>query len=204
MRYLKARKHAILTALVATYFLFLNFILYQWFTQNFSIQSPIVKKQIVSPIPPKTPPGKPQGLTLPSVEKVALAEAPVVAEIESSEAQGLNDAQIAKLIKGKGWDYSIAIRVAKSENFWNLTESFDCVRDNAGTNDDGSIDYGIFEINTVHRPEVEAIYKMPFEEAMTDCERNIDYAYYYLYKTQGWNPWSAWKSGIYLNHTEEL
>ena len=111
------------------------------------------------------------------------------------------DQQIAKYIKSKDWPYFVAIRVAKSENAWNSTKSFDCKRIHANNN--GSFDYGIFQINTIHRVDVETIYNMSFEEAMTDCERNIDYAYK-MWSTQSWIPWVSYQNGHYLNHTDEL
>ncbi len=101
------------------------------------------------------------------------------------------DQTIADYIASKNWDYSTAIRLAKSENFWNLNKHFDCRRTNV--NKDGSIDRGIFQINSIHTD-------ISPEDAF-DCFKNIDYAYN-LWKRQGWYPWSAWLNGSYLAHNE--
>lgn len=113
----------------------------------------------------------------------------------------ITDQKIADYIRSKDWDYSIAIRIAKSENGWNSRKHFDCTINNAGTNRDGSIDYGIFQINNIHRAKIEAYYLRPFEEVVTNCFDNVDVAYD-IYKSSGWYPWSAYNNGSYLNHKE--
>lgn len=103
-----------------------------------------------------------------------------------------SDEKIAAYIKSKAWDYHIAIRVAKSENFWNLTKSFDCSRTHK--NGDGSLDIGIFQINSIHVDRFDL-------EKLKDCYYNIDAAFI-LEQEQGWHIWSAFSNGSYLNHTE--
>jgi hypothetical protein len=115
-----------------------------------------------------------------------------------SQQTDMSDKEIAAYIKGKSWDYSIAIRLAKSENFWNLTQSFNCLRTHTNTN--GSIDVGIFQINSIHTSNLAKL-GMTMED-MKDCKKNIDYAYG-MWKAQGgFQAWSAFVNGSYKNHSE--
>jgi hypothetical protein len=58
-------------------------------------------------------------------------------------------------------------------------------------NSDGTLDWGYFQINTVHlkRPGVNL-------RALLDCKANIDFAYQ-LYTERGFEPWSTYKDGAY-------
>lgn len=118
-----------------------------------------------------------------------------------------SDEEIVAYIRSKDWDDSTAIRVAKSENFFNLNNGFNCARVGETNQDESrSKDYGIFQINDYwHRDRVESIYNMPFEEAMKDCFKNIDYAFNYVYTSRGnWSAWSAHNNGSYLAHSDTL
>lgn len=59
-------------------------------------------------------------------------------------------------------------------------------------NSDGTLDWGYFQINTVHlqRPGVNL-------RDLLDCKANIDFAYL-LYQERGFAPWSTYNSGAYL------
>jgi hypothetical protein len=59
-------------------------------------------------------------------------------------------------------------------------------------NSDGTLDWGYFQINTVHlqRPGVNL-------RGLLDCKANIDFAYV-LYQERGFQPWSTYNSGAYL------
>jgi hypothetical protein len=59
-------------------------------------------------------------------------------------------------------------------------------------NTDGTLDWGYFQINTVHlkRPGVNL-------RALLDCKANIDFAYQ-LYSERGFQPWSTYNNGAYL------
>ena len=58
-------------------------------------------------------------------------------------------------------------------------------------NSDGTLDWGYFQINTVHltRPGVNL-------RDLLDCRANIDFAYR-LYQERGFQPWSTYNSGAY-------
>jgi hypothetical protein len=58
-------------------------------------------------------------------------------------------------------------------------------------NTDGTLDWGYFQINTVHlkRPGVNL-------RALLDCRANIDFAYQ-LYTERGFEPWSTYNNGAY-------
>jgi hypothetical protein len=58
-------------------------------------------------------------------------------------------------------------------------------------NTDGTLDWGYFQINTVHlkRPGVNL-------RALLDCRANIDFAYQ-LYTERGFEPWSTYKDGSF-------
>jgi hypothetical protein len=58
-------------------------------------------------------------------------------------------------------------------------------------NTDGTLDWGYFQINTVHlkRPGLNL-------RDLLDCKANIDFAYQ-LYVERGFDPWSTYKNGAY-------
>ncbi len=58
-------------------------------------------------------------------------------------------------------------------------------------NTDGTLDWGYFQINTVHlkRPGVNL-------HDLLDCKANIDFAYQ-LYTERGFQPWSTYNNGAY-------
>ena len=58
-------------------------------------------------------------------------------------------------------------------------------------NSDGTLDWGYFQINTVHlkRPGVNL-------RGLLDCRANIDFAYQ-LYTERGFEPWTTYRSGAY-------
>lgn len=52
----------------------------------------------------------------------------------------------------------------------------------------GTRDYGLFQINQIHRRRVEKLYGMPFEKAMHDPELNVRFAAL-KHAEEGWRPW---------------
>lgn len=65
-------------------------------------------------------------------------------------------------------------------------------------NSDGTLDWGYFQINTVHlkRPGVNL-------RGLLDCRANIDFAYQ-LYTERGFEPWTTYRDGAYLKYLRNL
>jgi hypothetical protein len=61
-------------------------------------------------------------------------------------------------------------------------------------NSDGTLDWGYFQINTVHlkRPGLNL-------RDLLDCKANIDFAYQ-LYTERGFEPWSTYKNSAYQQY----
>jgi len=107
-----------------------------------------------------------------------------------------DDQTIIDYIKSKDWDDATAIKIAKSENFWNKTKSFDCGRE-GGTNGNGTKDFGLWQINTIHITSG----AITIEDAK-DCFKATDFAYR-LYEARGnFTAWSAYNNLSYLGHSE--
>ena len=62
-------------------------------------------------------------------------------------------------------------------------------------NTDGTLDWGYFQINTVHlkRPGLNL-------RDLLDCRANIDFAFELYREHGGFTPWSTYKSGAYLRY----
>jgi hypothetical protein len=65
-------------------------------------------------------------------------------------------------------------------------------------NSDGTLDWGYFQINTVHlkRPGLNL-------RDLLDCKANIDFAYQLYQERQGFTPWSTYNSGAYRKFLHE-
>jgi hypothetical protein len=59
-------------------------------------------------------------------------------------------------------------------------------------NSDGTIDWGYFQINTVHLKRAGVNLR-----DLLDCKANIDFAYQ-LYTEKGFEPWTTYRTGAYL------
>jgi len=59
-------------------------------------------------------------------------------------------------------------------------------------NSDGTLDWGYFQINTVHLKRAGVNLR-----GLLDCKANIDFAYQ-LYTEQGFEPWTTYRDGAYL------
>ena len=62
-------------------------------------------------------------------------------------------------------------------------------------NTDGTLDWGYFQINTVHlkRPGLNL-------RDLLDCKANIDFAYRLYVEKGGFGPWSTFNNGAYLRY----
>ncbi|MDE3164809.1 MAG: hypothetical protein KGN36_03310 [Acidobacteriota bacterium] len=81
----------------------------------------------------------------------------------------------------------VALAVQRAENPRGVCEVYHY-------NTDGTLDWGYFQINTVHlkRPGLNL-------RDLLDCKANIDFAYQ-LYTERGFQPWSTYTSGAYLRY----
>lgn len=166
-----------------------------WFHQNYTLENPV--KVSIGCLACQRPTPTPQVILVTPTSTPKKVE-----PTPTEEPQYLNrrptDEYVAALVKSYPWDYSTAIRLAKSENYYNLTGSFDCARTNVNTN--GSVDVGLFQINSIHSQRLSSL-GLTMED-MKDCKKNADYAYNWVYKASGWSPWSAYTNGSYISHSE--
>ena len=66
---------------------------------------------------------------------------------------------------------------------------------NAGLNNNGSVDYGLWQINSVHGPNLDSIYD-PYE--------NAQWAYkVFTGRDNSWEPWSAFNNGKHLRFLDQ-
>jgi hypothetical protein len=84
-----------------------------------------------------------------------------------------------------GSDCRIALAVQRAENPQGKCEIYHY-------NTDGTLDWGYFQINTVHlkRPGLNL-------RDLLDCKANIDFAYQLYQEKGGFTPWSTYNSGRY-------
>lgn len=89
------------------------------------------------------------------------------------------------LLNKYDWDVHVASAIMQAESR--------CVADknNAGLNYDGSVDYGLMQINSIHADMVSNLGKLYIPEV------NVGVAYK-LYKAHGWTAWSTYNNGSYL------
>jgi hypothetical protein len=64
-------------------------------------------------------------------------------------------------------------------------------------NSDGTLDWGYFQINTVHLTRVGLNLR-----DLLDCRANIDFAFQ-LYQERGFQPWSTYNNGAYKKYLRE-
>ena len=78
----------------------------------------------------------------------------------------------------------IALAVQRAENPRGDCETYHY-------NSDGTLDWGYFQINTVHLKRAGVNLR-----GLLDCKANIDFAYQ-LYEERGFEPWTTFNSGTY-------
>ncbi len=85
----------------------------------------------------------------------------------------------------------VALAIQRAENPQGKCETYHY-------NSDGTLDWGYFQINTVHlkRPGLNL-------RDLLDCRANIDFAYQLYVEKQGFTPWSTYKSGLYRRFLRE-
>jgi len=82
---------------------------------------------------------------------------------------------------------SVALAVQRAENPRGACEIYHY-------NSDGTLDWGYFQINTVHLKRAGVNLR-----DLLDCKANIDFAYQ-LYTERGFQPWTTYNSGAYRQY----
>ena len=85
----------------------------------------------------------------------------------------------------------IALAVQRAENPRGDCETYHY-------NSDGTLDWGYFQINTVHLKRVGVNLR-----DLLDCKANIDFAYQ-LYTEKGFEPWTTYRTGAYLEFVRKF
>jgi hypothetical protein len=87
-----------------------------------------------------------------------------------------------------GDDCRVALAIQRAENPQGKCEIYHY-------NTDGTLDWGYFQINTVHlkRPGLNL-------RDLLDCRANIDFAYQLYRERGGFTPWSTYNSGLYRKY----
>ena len=90
-----------------------------------------------------------------------------------------------------GTDCRLALAIQRAENPAGKCEIYHY-------NGDGTLDWGYFQINTVHlkRPGLNL-------RDLLDCKANIDFAYQLYREHKGFSPWSTYKNGAYRKFLTE-
>ena len=84
-----------------------------------------------------------------------------------------------------GSDCRVALAIQRAENPEGKCEIYHY-------NSDGTLDWGYFQINTVHLQRLGLNLR-----DLLDCKANIDFAYHLYQEKRGFNPWSTYNSGKY-------
>jgi len=84
----------------------------------------------------------------------------------------------------------VALAIQRAENAKGSCEVFHY-------NSDGTLDWGYFQINTVHLKRAGVNLR-----DLLDCRANIDFAYQ-LYQERGFAPWSTYNDGSYVKFLRE-
>lgn len=87
-----------------------------------------------------------------------------------------------------GSDCRVALAVQRAENAAGKCEIYHY-------NSDGTLDWGYFQINTVHLKRAGVNLR-----DLLDCKTNIDFAYQLYRESGGFTPWSTFNSGAYRQY----
>jgi hypothetical protein len=87
-----------------------------------------------------------------------------------------------------GRDCRVALAIQRAENSAGKCEIYHY-------NSDGSLDWGYFQINTIHLQRADLNLR-----DLLDCRANIDFAYKLYVEHGGFSPWSTFRSGAYLQY----
>lgn len=114
----------------------------------------------------------------PPVEPVAQAAPEPVAAVTPQGCEAYRS-----LVSQYDWDVHIALAVMEAES--------SCRADATNSNTNGSVDRGLFQVNSVHSDMV------PSLGQLFDPATNVATAYR-IYTGSGWRAWNAFTAGRYL------
>lgn len=128
--------------------------------------------------------------------KIEVAEAVTI--IQELEIPDEAKTPIEKYICEKWgvYDCKLAIAIARAEGL-KYDEDGELIPDAVNVNTNGTIDIGIFQINTVHFSKPQCRLR-----DMVDPYKNVDCAYS-IYEAQSWTPWVAFTNGSYIKHYDK-
>lgn len=129
------------------------------------------------------------GHSVPKSRNVAYAmEKPITGDSRSLEKLPVSCHDYLKELSKYNWDVNVASAIMRAES--------NCRADanNAGTNRDGSVDYGVMQINSIHADMVNGNL-----DSLYDAKTNIAVAYR-IYSGRGWAAWSTYNNGAYLQY----
>lgn len=90
-------------------------------------------------------------------------------------------------MNGYDWNVKVAYAVCMAESGGVAS------KDNAGLNRDGSVDYGLMQINSIHADMVGGDL-----ESLRNPQVNIKIAYSLSHQGSDWTAWSTYNNGKYL------
>lgn len=95
------------------------------------------------------------------------------------------------------YDCKIALAIARAEGL-KYDENGKVIPDLFNINTNGSMDVGVFQINSIHYHKPQCQLK-----DMVDPIKNVDCAYS-IYEGSGWGAWSAFNNGSFEKHLKKL
>jgi len=99
-------------------------------------------------------------------------------------------------VKQFDWDVKMAFAICMAEAKKTPDQPYGVTRwNNAGLNGDGSVDYGLMQINSIHADMVGGNLDLLY-----DPEVNIKIAYSLSKGGTDWTPWSSYNNGKYREH----
>lgn len=102
-------------------------------------------------------------------------------QIASSPVAGRCE-EFREIVEKYPWNSKIMLAIARAESNCNPRS------DNSGLNTDGTYDYGLFQINSVHGHS---------RSILANPAKNTEIAYK-IWQSQGYRAWSAYNNGSYL------
>lgn len=144
---------------------------------------------------PHDPTPVPQKPVVTAVRKAAVVASAVVvpapvAAVAPAPVYPAGCANYLPIVQQYDWNVDMAMAVMQAEN-----RTCNPGIDNAGLNSDGSTDYGLFQVNSIHADMVGGNL-----ESLRTPSVNVAVAYSLSHHGTNWTAWSTYKSGAYLSY----